>query len=185
MKNWNWEARRLVFSGKQGERELLVRLLRPDEVDAAVALQDRVYACMPDRSLLALTGREEIEESTEKDVCIGVFDGERLAAFAMMVVNRVSETRNTGQKNGFPPEECVSFDTAFVDPDYRGLGLQRCLLQAREDVARQLGAKYALVTVAPENEFSLRNVMGQGFEIHARRQLYGGLDRYVLKKDLR
>lgn len=182
--NWQWTDRTEHFSGKRGGMDLLVRRMRADEADRIMELQSRVHACMPDPSLLALTDRNEIEESLRLDVCLGIFDGERLAAFALMVVNRESAHRNTGQKNGLAPEECVSFDTAFVDPDYRGLGLQRRLLQAREEVVRQLGAKYALVTVSPENEFSLRNILNQGFEIMARKQLYGGLDRYVLKKDM-
>lgn len=183
--SWKWTGRIEFFSGKRGGMNLAVRLVRMDEVDLVMELQARVHACMPDPSLLALTDREEVEESARLDVCLGIFDGERLAAFALMVVNRESAHRNTGQKNGLPPEECVSFDTAFVDPDYRGMGLQRRLLQAREEIALQLGAKYALVTVSPANEFSLRNILNQGFEIIARKQLYGGLDRYVLKKDLR
>lgn len=184
MKNWNWTERRVTFSGKRGSLQLVVRLVTPDEVDKVMALQRRVHENMPDPSQLAETGRDEIAESTRLDVCLGVFDGDRLAAFALMVANRESPSRNTGQKNGFIPRECVSFDTAFVDPDYRGLGMQRYLLQARDEIAVQLGAKYALVTVDPKNEFSLRNILSQGFEIIARKQLYGGLDRYVLKKDL-
>ena len=184
MKNWNWTAREITFSGKRGEKRLLLRTVRPDEVDKVMELQLRVHANMPDPSLLALTDRDEIAESAELDVCLGAYDAGRLAAFALMVVNRESAQRNNGQKNGLNPLECVSFDTAFVDPDYRGLGLQKCLLQIRNEIALQLGAKYALVTVDPKNEFSLNNILSQGFEILTRKQLYGGLDRYVLKKDL-
>lgn len=184
MKHWDWPERKAVFAGKRGERELLVRRMREDEVDLVMRLQTRVLDTMPDSSLLAETDRDEIAESVQLDLCLGAFDGHRLAAFALMVVNRASETRNTGQKNGLVPEECVSFDTAFVDPDYRGLGLQKYLLSAREEVAHLLGAKYALVTVAPDNEFSLKNVMNHGFEIMARKRLYGNRDRYILKKNL-
>jgi len=181
---WDWPARRAVFSGKRGERQLLVRRMHPDEADLAVMLQTRVLETMPDSSLLAETDRDEIAESMHVDLCLGTFDGARLAAFGLMVVNRESQTRNIGQKNGLAPEECVSVDTIFVDPDYRGLGLQRYLLIAMMDLARSLGAKQALVTVAPNNEFSLKNVMDQGFEIMVRKLLYGGRDRYVLKKNL-
>lgn len=183
MKNWNFEARSITLQGKAGRKEFLLRRVAPDEVDKVMELQLRVHACMPDPSLLAITDRDAIEESARLDVCLGFFDGDRLAGFAQMVVNRESETRNTGQKNGLNPLECVSFDTAFVDPNYRGLGMQKHLLQARDDIARQLGVKYALVTVDPKNEYSLRNILSQGFEIYARKQLYGGLDRYVMRKE--
>lgn len=183
-RNWDWPERTRLFRGKRGEMELTVRLIRPDEVDLVMNLQARVHAHMPDPSLLAAEDREQVEESVGPDACLGIFDGDRIIAFALMVANRESEERNTGQKNGYPPEECVSFDTAFVDPDYRGLGMQKYLLEVREQIARQMGAKRALVTVAPQNVHSLRNVQGFGFEVIARKQLYGGLDRYVLMKEL-
>lgn len=184
MKNWTFEESSILFSGKNRSMQLQVRLVRPDEVDAVMRLQYSVRDRMPDPSQLAITDREEIAESTLLDVCIGIYDGDRMAAFTLMVVNRESAERNNGQKNGLDPYKCVSFDTTFVDPDYRGLGFQRYFLNERTRIAKQLGAKYALVTVAPENKFSLNNILENGFEIIARKTLYGGLDRYVLKKDL-
>lgn len=184
MKNWTFEEKSVLFSGKDRSMQLQVRLVRPDEVDQVMALQYSVHDRMPDPSQLAITDPEEIAESIRLDVCIGIFDGDKMAAFTLMVVNRESADRNNGQKNGLDPYECVSFDTTFVDPDYRGLGFQRWFLDQRTRIAEQLGAKYALVTVAPENKYSLNNILESGFEIIARKTLYGGLDRYVLKKDL-
>ena len=184
MKNWDWPERIVRFSGRKGELELTVRLLRADEVDMVMALQERVHANMPDPSLLAPEHRWEVEESVVLDACIGILDGKRLCAFALMVLNRDCEGRNKGQSYGLPPEECVTFDTAFVDPDYRGLGMQAFLLKVRNDIAVRAGAKYAFVTVSPDNLHSLNNLQKDGFEVLERKRMYSGYDRYVMRKEL-
>ena len=94
--NREWKIKAEIFSGKRGDVRLLLRTVNPAEVDLEMNLQSRVHACMLDPSLLAMTDREQIEES-----------------------------------------------------------------------ARQLYAKYALVTAAPDNGFILRNIRSQGFEIIA------------------
>lgn len=170
-----------MISGRDGKR-LLLRRMEQQEAQAAMDLQMRVWAQMPNPSLLAETSLEEICESMEKDVCLGVFDGARLAAFSLMVINRESERRNAGQKNGEPPQECVTFDTVFVDPEDRGIGLQKILFLEQEKLAAALGARQIFATVAPENSYSLNNMLACGFEIFARRLLYGNRDRYVMRK---
>ena len=37
-------------------------------------------------------------------------------------------------------------------------------------------------TVSPENQYSLNNALACGFTIAARREMYGGYDRYLLEK---
>lgn len=175
--------RREVFRGRLGERELLIRPIAAEDVVKVLELQAHVMDCLPDKNLLVGAGEEQIRESIDLDFCAGIFDGERLVAFAMMVVNRETP-RNLGQKLGFPAEKCVYFDIIFVHPDYRGMGLQSYALALRDSVARELGAELAFVTVSPSNPHSLNNVKKHGFEVYDRREMYGGIDRYILKKVL-
>ena len=39
-------------------------------------------------------------------------------------------------------------------------------------------------TVSPANPYSLSNALACGFTIRARREMYGGFDRYLLAKEL-
>ena len=41
MKNWSWTARERIFSGKRGEKRLLLRCVNADEVDKVLQLQQR------------------------------------------------------------------------------------------------------------------------------------------------
>jgi len=177
-------SRKEIFSGKAGERVLRVRAIAPEDVKAVLELQDYVLSCMPDKSLLCGSEEGEILESVQEDCCMGIFDGKRLAAFAQMVVNRDAPRRNLGQKLGYPWEKCVYYEIVFVHPDYRGLGLHAYALRRRDEIAKTLGAELGFVTVSPDNAFSLKNIMANGFEILERRRMYGGRDRYILKKNI-
>ena len=72
-------------------------------------------------------------------------------------------------------------DSAIVHPDWRGNGLQRKLLEAALPLLRP-GIVGIGATVSPENQYSLNNALASGFTIAARREMYGGYDRYLLKK---
>ena len=72
-------------------------------------------------------------------------------------------------------------NSAIVHPDYRGNGLQRKLLEAALGLLRP-GIVGIGATVSPENQYSLNNALASGFEIICRREMYGGYDRYLLKK---
>jgi len=174
-------VQRRVFSGKAGERVLTVRLVEEGDADAVIALQKHIIDCMPDKSLLVGVSREEVLDAVRDDLSLGIFDGDVPVAFSQMILNHDSP-HNLGQKLGYDPNKCVYYDIAFVHPDYRGLGLQAYMIALRDEIARELGAQLAFVTVSPDNAHSLKNVMGSGFEVLERRTMYGGRDRYILMK---
>ena len=71
----------------------------------------------------------------------------------------------------------------FVAPGVRGFGLQRLAAWFKDREARSIGAAEAIATVSPMNPASYRNIRASGFRVDARREMYGGLDRLVMKKD--
>ena len=86
--------------------------------------------------------------------------------------------------------ECVEFNktAATCSCDFDGeqcnfYGLQRHMLEAAlpllPESITHLGA-----TVSPANPYSLSNALACGFTIRARREMYGGFDRYLLAKEL-
>ena len=80
-------------------------------------------------------------------------------------------------------EHWANADSAIVCSDWRGNGLQRKMLEAAlplfPETITHLGA-----TVNPENRYSLNNALAAGFVVKARREMYGGYDRYLLEKEL-
>ena len=74
-------------------------------------------------------------------------------------------------------------DTAAVHRDYRGLGLQRQLVQIAEQTLIGQGRRILLTTVHPDNHYSLHNMQKQGYQIQKRVSKYGS-ERYILRKDI-
>jgi len=176
-----YPVREHTFTGNCCEAAYTVRSVTEADLEAVLRLQETVRLDLPDLAFLCTATRAELADSIQNDLCLGVFDGGRIVAFTILIVNR-SCPGNLGQKLGFPPEECVTFEIVFVHPDCRGLGMQRFFIEERERYARRLGAKRGFSTVAPKNYFSLNNILGAGFSIYDRREMYGGMDRYIMMK---
>ncbi len=76
-----------------------------------------------------------------------------------------------------------SLDLTMVRPEYRGHGLQRLFNKIRIGQAIELGATEGLTSISPSNPYSYNNFLIVNFEIADRRPLYGGKDRYLLRKE--
>ena len=75
-------------------------------------------------------------------------------------------------------------DSAVVCPDWRGNGLYSAACWKAALTALLAGASHLGATVSPANPYSLSNALACGFTIRARREMYGGFDRYLLAKEL-
>lgn len=180
-----FEETSFLFHGKnKPSLELSVRRCRQNELEDILALQQRVYEGIPDKKMFVQNTRDELSESLSEDICIGVYHKGKLAAFTLLVINRISP-HSLACSLGLDEELCrrsVTYDTTFVDPRYTGYGLQRFLMALKDQYARKLGATEAYTTVAPENTVSLVNILSQGFEIVAEKPMYGGCNRFILRK---
>ena len=181
-------AREVTLQSSRGDRlSASIRNCRPDEIDAICALQQDVMNTLFDSSLLAPTDRQQFEESLSEDICTAVYRGELMIAYSQMIINRITP-RHTALTLGYSMEslrDCVTFDTVFVRPDYRGYGLQRLLWLPLLPLAESLGASYAHTTISPGNLHSLQNAEAMGFSAVMRQTLYGGYDRYILECPLK
>ena len=79
-------------------------------------------------------------------------------------------------------EEVVDFGPEAVTPNYVGNGIQSDVISYLEKTSAQMGYRHALGTVDPENIYSIRNLIKNGFEIVARVELKRGT-RDVLRKN--
>lgn len=93
---------------------------------------------------------------------------------------------NYGYDLGLSEEELlqvVHMDTSAVHPDYRGNGLQVRMMRIAEQELSGKGRRILLTTVHPDNHYSLRNILSQGYRIQKRTEKYGS-ERYILRKDI-
>jgi GNAT superfamily N-acetyltransferase len=173
------------FAGAPAARRVQLRRCTPAEASAVFALQNEVRARMPRPDQFVPDTAEQIRQYVAEDLCLGVWDGARLAAYFTLRYCGMDE-HNYANVLGLPREEWprwANADSAVVHPDYRGNGLQRRLVEAALQWLRP-GIVGIGCTVSPENQYSLRNMQAAGYEIACRREMYGGYDRYVLRKRL-
>ena len=175
-----------TFCRKDGSRlTLTVRDCVPEEVDAIMAMQDRVAALIPDPALYVYTSREDVAESMTEDYSFGAYlpDG-TIVAYTILLKLR-DTPRNLAHKLGYAPDyalRCATADGTWVDPDYRGYGIQYYFSRLKDGLARDMGALELLACTAPNNIGSLTSLTRNGYRIVDRQPLYGGYDRLILSK---
>ena len=172
-------------SSKGDIRRFFVRRCTKADLAAILALQEDVMRQLPREDIFVYTTEEEFREALENDYCIAAFFGRRMVMFSNMILGRPTP-RHLGFQLGYSEEQIartVIYDTTFVSPDSRGFGLQRLAAWFKDREARRIGETEAIATVSPMNLASYRNIRANGFRVAARREMYGGLDRLVMKKD--
>jgi hypothetical protein len=168
------------------EIKVFVRSCKMADLADILTLQSEVISTVSNERSFVLTTEEELTESLASDVCIGAYHYNKLIGFTLMVVNPLSG-RNLGTYLEYSRQQgakCVTYDTTFVDQAYKGYGLQRMFVRLKDKLAADMGRIEALATVSPENEHSLNNLKASGFTIADMKKMYGGYDRYILRKPL-
>ena len=166
--------------------QLPIRLRRCGPADAAAffALQNEVRAAMPHPEQFVPDTLENITAYLREDLCIGhttVNGWGRTLSCATAAGARTTMRPFWGCPGGVGAlGQCGQ---RSGHPDWRGNGLQRKLLEAALPLVRP-GIVGIGATVSPENQYSLNNALACGFVIADRREMYGGYDRYLLKKML-
>lgn len=164
-----------IRKGTVVDTEPLIAMLR----QVWQEMEHKEWFCLDDpedvRNMMA-DGSMELWVAMDDDRLAGAFD----------TLTPGLAAHNYGYDIDLPQEELLRvthMDTAAVHPDYRGLGIQRKLIQVAEAELAQRGNRILLCTVHPENRFSLDNVLKQGYTIQKKLPKYGSV-RYVLRKDI-
>ncbi|MDR1026686.1 MAG: GNAT family N-acetyltransferase [Lactobacillus sp.] len=66
---------------------------------------------------------------------------------------------------GYSLSDVAVYKAVLVDPAYRGKGLMKRMLQAREDMAVICGKKIAMCKISADNNISLENALKHGMQI--------------------
>ncbi|NLB90157.1 MAG: GNAT family N-acetyltransferase [Clostridiales bacterium] len=177
----------ILISKKKPDLHAQMKRCKKEEKGTILALQQKVFSSLKEKNWFALTDEEQVEESLVKDLCLGVYDREKLIAFGLLIINRKTDRQiiHTITSPSFSQEESVSVDTIFVDPDYRGYGIQGILFEAFLTWSKQRNAvKVLYTTIDPENSYSLNNALAKGFVAIETKKMYGGKNRQLLEKVL-
>lgn len=174
-----------MINGK-GEPEFIdFRVAGPEDIDAVVSLQETIVNALPDKDLYATSTREEYLTQLREDICFLAESNGKTAGFSVMVPNDPDNPRNYGKYLDYSREqlsETASLDLTMVAPEFRGRGIQRIFNKLRIGRAIEMGAKEGLCSISPDNPHSYRNFLVLNFDIIETRTMYGGKQRYILRK---
>ena len=140
-----------------------LRRCNPADFKAVIELNETVYAALPDKSVLRHNSPEMIASCLEEpNVTLGLWEDNLLVAIGMLYVPQCIEEdhfHDLGLQGDFRSANQKLF---LVREGYRGLGLQRRLIQEVEKVAVERGFNLLCTTVAPNNAFSINNFLREG-----------------------
>lgn len=177
-----------LMNGKGVPKTFHIRRATPEDLDAFMELQQTIMDALPNKDVYATYTREESLDALETDYCyMATCDGGKVAGYSVLIANTTPVVeKNYGHYFDYDEEHLsrtASLDLTMVAPPYRGHGLQRLFNKIRIGQAIELGATEGLTSIAPSNPYSYNNFLIMNFHIADRRELYGGKDRYLLRKE--
>lgn len=161
----------------------------PEDAKRMAALMLEVKRGLDNPDYYVVSDEERVRRKLQTDsFAYLVEDGEVLAAlFVFQVPGARNRDDNPGVELGFTDEtldRVMVADSVAVLPAYRGRGLQSRLLEMGESDGRGRGLDLFMATVDPRNVHSLRNLTKAGYHIVWTGEMFGGLPRHILLKDV-
>ena len=174
-----------LISGRGEPVTMDFRSAGPDDIDKVLELQQTIMDALPEKDMYAPYTREETMRELENYPCyIAECNGE-IAGYSVLIPNDPDDPENYGHHFNYDREQLAktaSLDLTMVDPEFRGRGIQRIFNKLRIGTAIGMGAAEGLCTISPDNPYSYRNFLVLNFEIIEQREMYGGKQRYILRK---
>ena len=160
-----------------------IKKCQTSDLQAAIELNEAIYAALPDKSILRHNSPEMIASCLEEpNVTLGVWDGNLLVAIGMLYVPQCLEEDHFHDLDLKGNYKSANQKLFLVREGYRGLGLQRKLIREVENIAMERGYNLLCTTVAPNNEFSINNFLKEGYIYAKTEKKYCGLMRNLYYK---
>lgn len=167
------------------EKEIQIVRAVKEDVPMIMHIMDTAFSLVPDKSWYCTDDENFMQQHIEEKgfVLKAIVDGE-MAGFLVVRFPK-NEADNLGSYADLPEKEMqyvAHMESAAVLPAYRGMGIQKKLMEEGEELVRKSGYRYLMGTAHPENTFSVHNFQKLGYEIIAEDRKYGGYPRYIFLK---
>lgn len=169
------------------ERKITIQKARREDIPAILELIKEVYSEIQDKTWFALDEDEQFISNLERTGfgLTAIVDGRLVGIFIAKCTELGEE--NLGHYLHLQAEELelvAHMDVAMVRKEYRGLGLQRLLMEKAEEILDDNGYRYLMGTAHPNNIYSINNFEKLGYRKVAEDLKYGGLPRCVFCKEI-
>ena len=150
--------------------ELTLKKLDITDLKNLIDLQDKIISDLrtdEQHFILHRTASDFLNAlSSSSTYVFGLYDGDKLVSQSILSLPQDNEERElpeflSERKNS----EIAIYKAVLVDPQYRGRGLMKRMLQIREDTAVLNGRKIAITQIAADNPASWINALQYGMQV--------------------
>ncbi len=150
--------------------ELILKKLDITDLKSLINLQDKIISDLkPDEQhfILHRTASDFLNALESPSMCVfGLYDQARLVSQSILSLPQDHEKREISEfLSDVPNSELAVYKAVLVDPEYRGRGLMKRMLRAREDAAILNGRSVAITQIAADNPASWVNALRYGMQI--------------------
>lgn len=169
--------------------DLQLSKLSLKDLDNVIALQNKIIANLPDEQKYFTLHRSKEDFakalSSSNLHMFGIYVGKTLVAQSILNFPEDGCPRDIPEfAKEYKNSEIAIYQAVLVDPDYRGMGLMKRMLQAREDMAAFCGKKIAICKIAAANHFSWKNALKHSMQIVSAGIDASGHEKLYLQKKL-
>jgi len=165
------------------KRTLSQRICTLDDVHMLVEFQNYVVDHIGNKVIWGMYSYDYLVKTINNDGYIELYyDEDTFVGFLMLIVNDLEEFNKYRVKD-IKFEEASIYGGVMISPSYWGNELQKQMTERLETLSLEKGCKYILATVSPENSYSYKNLLDNGYKVIGEKEMGKGL-RYILVKEL-
>lgn len=182
-------GQKIRFLNRRFERcDLTFGMMDASALDKVLDFQASVLSILPMEKELHIfepLTEAEFAYSLSNDICIGVYDGDVLAAL-LSLIPAPQESQNllldVPAYKDVAQADVMVIDCILVSEKYRGFGLQKAFLRLSEFMAEKYDIRYICAVVSPHNSHSISNFVRAGFRLIDNRPKYNARRDYFIKE---
>lgn len=173
------EIRKSLDWNKINIKDLIV--VEKINIDQYIKFREQVKETMNNPEWLGDFTREDIELLLQENSKIWVYYSKEIPICSMMIIPATKKSLIKFELN-YKVQEVIDYGPMFVNPNYIGNNLQYQMLRELDEISRKKGYRYAVVTVHPDNMYSIRNLEKDKFKLINTKNFERGKRNIYLKE---
>ena len=173
------EIRKSLDWNKINIKDLIV--VEKINIDQYIKFREQVKETMNYPEWLGDFTREDIELLLQENSKIWVYYSKEIPICSMMIIPATKKALIKFELN-YKVQEVIDYGPMFVNPNYIGNNLQYQMLRELDEISRKKGYRYAVVTVHPDNMYSIRNLEKDKFKLINTKNFERGTRNIYLKE---
>lgn len=173
------EIRKSLDWNKINIKDLIV--VEKINIDQYIKFREQVKETMNNPEWLGDFTREDIELLLQENSKIWVYYSKEIPICSMMIIPATKKSLIKFELN-YKVQEVIDYGPMFVNPNYIGNNLQYQMLRELDEISRKKGYRYAVVTVHPDNMYSIRNLEKDKFKLINTKNFERGIRNIYLKE---